>query len=169
MQEIKLTTENSDTVHVDSVDVSKGVYALRHSDKRLAYLRVGAEKTWMYYADNGDLENYKCLLDAVEICGYYDFFTIPDNRRIVTEKPLTVEPNSIIGIDYADGTKGWIVCLGGVYHAISFEQKTNIPNQHIATKSTINILIDALLTIGGNRLFLFAAYDDEWAAWLTKK
>lgn len=122
MIQIKLTNEESNTIHVDDVDVSKGVYNKWDTDK-IAYVsqdRDGKFEHIFAYYGASSLSRFPTLKDLMSI-STGNFFTL-DGRRIVTEKELTVEDltnDMHIGFVNTDNEKGYIAHLGrGVYIAL---------------------------------------------------
>lgn len=120
-QEIKLTNESSNTVFVDDVDVSKGVYAKNKPEN------VHGIKTYIVLLQNNKYHvvalvdtkgwpvKFNSLSDVMHSCSYFDFYTIPDNKRIVTEREVTIDDlknTDHVGFVDSEDDKGFIVSLG---------------------------------------------------------
>lgn len=121
-QEIKLTNESRNTVFVEDVDVSKGVYAKNKPEN------VHGINTYIVLLQNNKYHvvalvdtkgwpvKFNSLADVMNHCSYFDFYTIPDKKRIVTEREVTIDDlknTDHVGFVDDKGNKGHIVCVSG--------------------------------------------------------
>jgi hypothetical protein len=108
-QKIKLTKENDVTIHVDDVDVSKGVYA--RTDTGIVFLFLNENgRFFAKHPDDTCYGSYSSLREFIlEINNAWTAYTIHDGLRIVTEKELSVEDitnTNNIGFVTNNGDKG---------------------------------------------------------------
>lgn len=95
MQEIKLTSDNN-TIHVDDVDVSKGVYIITHTGETCYLIKVSSGLYLIDPTGNKISPTFSSLQGIIKSGNtVWDFYTIPDNKRITTTKAMTVDELSI--------------------------------------------------------------------------
>lgn len=131
MQKIKLTTESENTVHVDHVDVSKGVYCKWDSDKVLFAVTnmhgdIEAISAHNSTSNRETFDNLRHLMSKA----VGNFFTI-SGQRIVLEKELTIDylgNGDIIGFVDCKGTKGMLAYTGDGFICIIDEKLGNYCN-----------------------------------------
>ena len=111
--EIKLNKE-SNTIHVDDVDVANGVYATSEGYGNCAVLKTNDGVTAVYFCTHtlNDYTKYTSLRQIISEVNTRQFFTIPDNRRIILEKELSLDDLNIshhIGFINASNEKGFVM------------------------------------------------------------
>jgi hypothetical protein len=119
-QEIKLTNESSNTVFVDDVDVSKGVYVTVMSThvviKDVDYFYTA--NLCPYIKTSEPFTDLKSLMESL----YTEQFFTFDNKRIVTEREVTIDDlknTDHVGFVTDNGEKGHIVYYDGKLQLIS--------------------------------------------------
>jgi hypothetical protein len=122
-QEIKLTNESSNTVFVDDVDVSNGVY-YKNETLILFVLKYGSEFILTSISHDIKGDRGKSLLELIKESEWRsgNFYTIPDNKRIVTEREVTIDDlknTDHVGFVTDNGEKGHIVYYDGKLQLIS--------------------------------------------------
>lgn len=120
MQQIKLTTDPN-TIHVDQVDVSKGVYGLPNDDGKIQDLSpfflqkesggwVNACSVTAIFAS----KRYSTLRQVIQEAGLHDFYTL-SGQRITLEKELTIadlKDSDHVGFVDKSGNKGFVAHAG---------------------------------------------------------
>lgn len=115
-QQVQLTAKDSNEVYWEDVDVSKGVYAT--SGDRTSVWVGNKMQGRSIYIDNGESHSLKSFYTWIfGMNNEWKAYTIPDNRRITTTKPLTVDDlknDDILGF-IINKTKYLIVYTGDYY------------------------------------------------------
>jgi hypothetical protein len=151
-QEIKLTNESSNTVFVDDVDVSKGVYAKHNEQDFILYvgIRAGEYMTSATHYDNrfDDVMSAFSLMGLIETTSRYTFYTIPDNKRIVTEREVTIDDlknTDHVGFVDEQGDKGYVVYAGaGRFMPITNTNGVNVCNCVFNSNTTYSSISESL-------------------------
>lgn len=172
-QEIKLTNGSSNTVFVDDVDVSKGIYNkyLPTGVIRFVFLRpdgyiqgvkvLGGEQSYMY-------ETLKHYIDSN--IGL-EFYTIPDNKRIVTEREVTIDDlksTDHIGILFNEDEKAFSTQIDSFSRVVFIQHKNGV---QLGNRNTDNMKAAILKNGGSIDIKKVIRFDErsELNEWLNKK
>lgn len=123
-QEIKLTNESSNTVFVDDITPSKGIYYMFAGD--IWYIvgedgRMRTQKAKKYDENYYYGVSLKELISDLNKGEDIEVFTL-DNKRIVTEREVTIDDlknTDHVGFVDNKGDKGYIVAYDGKFQLIS--------------------------------------------------
>lgn len=111
---VELTNVSDDSVHVDEVDVYKGIIVKNESGKIALVVKLnGKVNVWWTSNENGSWFNSVSeMMKSYSRCE----FTTLDGVRITADKPILVvdlKDSSNVGWVHPDGKKGYIAYLGG--------------------------------------------------------
>lgn len=176
-QEVQLTAKDSNDVYWEDVDIQKGVYCI-DSEQVLRFLTGNKNVVNIVCVEDATPQGklFNNVLDVINFMGNdWDLYTIPDNRRITTQKPLTVEDfknNSHVGFTTISG-KGHIVHYRGFYMGILVKDGSheNYPHHTLGSKKHES-LVDVILNNDAMKapiqtLFLFDS-NLELYQWLAE-
>jgi hypothetical protein len=180
-QIVKLTKEKTDSVHVDDVDVSKGIKATDRDHHGVAFVFKSEPGYYIRWTcSHGTSFNFDSLSEMVSSLDC-SFFTL-DGRRITTERELTVDDlqnTDHIGFVIEDGRKGEIVGLPALVELddlafigiIRGDSKSYGPNHCISPKlhkSAKSVITEASWPVCKVYLFTGDNAAKELYAWLAE-
>jgi hypothetical protein len=172
-QIVKLTKEKTDSVHVDDVDVSKGIKATDRDHHGVAFVFKSEPGYYIRWTcSHGTSFNFDSLSEMVSSLDC-SFFTL-DGRRITTERELTVDDlqnTDHVGWIDTYGCK-WecILVLGGKVNSICRNHSVFNDKYQLARSSDTETIAESLEFSNAKEVYLFTGENaaKELYKWLSE-
>jgi hypothetical protein len=172
-QEIKLTNESSNTVFVDDVDVRKGVYYINNAESLTLFIIYDGERYELIDTKgNPKTDKGNTLIELLSSNDWRsgNFYTIPDNKRIITEREVTIDDlkdTDYVGIEVSTSSKVYIVYVGdGRFMPISSNGNITVCNSVFNSDITYHTIQGCLTAVNATAVYRFTTRKElyKWLA-----